>query len=149
MFCSRQTNNMINKLHERALRLVLNHHVSDFEALLRKRNDISCHYSNIQILMIELYKIKNELAPPIMDSVLNRRNITYNFRNFSQKERKRTVFDGLETLSYRAPQLWTLLPEEIKQKSTINLFKSNVKQWICKERSCRLSKVFVPNLGFI
>ena len=30
MFCSRQTNNMINKLHERALRLVRNDHVSDF-----------------------------------------------------------------------------------------------------------------------
>ena len=67
MFCSRQTNNMIIKFHERALRLVLNNHVSDFEALLCKRNDVSCHHRNIQMVMIELYKIKNELAPPIMD----------------------------------------------------------------------------------
>ena len=67
MFCSRRTNNMINKLHERALRLVLNDRVSDFGALLRKSNDISCHYRNIQMLMTELYKIKNELPPPIMD----------------------------------------------------------------------------------
>ena len=35
MFCSRETSSMINKLHERALRLVLNDHVGDFEALLR------------------------------------------------------------------------------------------------------------------
>ena len=89
MFCSRQTNNMINKLHERALRLVLNDHVSDFEALLCESNDVSCHHRNIQMLMI----IKNELAPPIMDSMLNRRNITYNFRNLQefQSGRKRTV----------------------------------------------------------
>ena len=82
------------------------------------------------MLMIELYKIKNELAPPIMDSMLNRRNITYNFRNLheSQSERKRTVFNALETLSYHAPQLWTLLPEEIKQTNTIDLLKSDVKQ---------------------
>ena len=35
---------------------------------------------------------------------LNRRNITYNFRHLQefQSERKRNVFDGLETLSYRA-----------------------------------------------
>ena len=72
---------MINKLHERAQRLVLKDHVNDFEALLRKSNDISCHHRNIQILMIELYKIKNQLAPPIMDSLLNRRSITYNLRN--------------------------------------------------------------------
>ena len=56
-------------------------HVRDFEALLHKSNDVSCHHRNIQMLMIELYKIKNELAPPIIDSMLNRRNITYNFRN--------------------------------------------------------------------
>ena len=99
MFCSRQTNNMINKLHERALRLALNDHVSDLEALLRISNDVSCHHRNIQMLMTELYKIKNELAPPVMDSVLNKRNITYNFRNLQkfQLERTRTVFNCLET----------------------------------------------------
>ena len=122
MFCSRQTNN-INKLHERALRLVPNDHVSDFEALLHKSTDISCCHRNIQMLMIELYKIKNELAPPFMDSMLNRRNITYNFRNLEefQSERKITVFNGLETLSYHAPQLWTLLPEEMKQRNNKSL----------------------------
>ena len=135
MFCSRQTNNMINKLHERALWLVLNDHVSDFEALLRKSSNIFCHYRNIQIHMIELYKIKNELAPPVMDSMLNQRNITYTFRNLQefQSERKRTVFNGLEAVSYRALQLWTLLSEEIKHINKVNLFKSDGKQWICKQ----------------
>ena len=123
MICSRQTKNMTNKLHERALRLVLDDHVSDFEALLRRSNDVSYHHRNIQMLMVEFYKIKNELAPPIMDSMFNRRNITYNFRNLQefQSEIKRTVFNGLETLSYRAPQLWTLLPEEFKQRNNQSL----------------------------
>ena len=31
-----------------------------------------------------------------------------------QSERKRTVFYGLETISYRVLQLWTILPEEFK-----------------------------------
>ena len=123
MICSRQTKNMTNKLHERALRFVLDDHVSDFEALLRRSNDVSYHHRNIQMLMVEFYKIKNELAPPIMDSMFNRRNITYNFRNLLefQSEIKRTVFNGLETLSYRAPQLWTLLPEEFKQRNNKSL----------------------------
>ena len=47
MFCSRQTNNKIKKLHERALRLILKDHVSEFEALLHKSNYISCHHRNI------------------------------------------------------------------------------------------------------
>ena len=124
---------MINKLHERALRLVLNDHVKDFEALLQKSDDISCHHRNIQMLMTEIYKLLNKLAPPIMDLMLNTRNITYNFRNLQEflSGRKETVFNGLETLSYRAPQLWTLSPEEIGQRNTINLFNSQI--WICKD----------------
>ena len=121
----------LNKLHEKALRLVLYDHVSDFDALLRKNNNISCHHRNIQMLMNELYKIKNELAPPIMDTMLNRRNITFNFRNlqsFGQKEKELFL---METLSYRIPQLWIFLLEEIKQRNPINLFKSDVKQWTC------------------
>ena len=49
--CSGQTNNMINKLHERVPRIVLNNHVSDFEALLHKSSDICSHHRNIQMLI--------------------------------------------------------------------------------------------------
>ena len=38
MFYSRTTNNKINKLHERALRLVYDDYVSAFEELLEKDN---------------------------------------------------------------------------------------------------------------
>ena len=85
-YCSRQTNNMINKLHERALRLVLNDHVSDFETLLRKSNDVSSHHRNIQTLVIELYKIKNELAPPIMGEPSL--TISEICKSFNQRERE-------------------------------------------------------------
>ena len=56
-------------------------HFSDFETMLLNMNDITIHHRNIQTLMIELFKIKYDLAPPIMDSILNRRTICYNFRN--------------------------------------------------------------------
>ena len=98
MFCSRKTNNRISKRHEGALRIVLNDYFSHFETMLLNMNDITIHHRNIQILMIELFKIKYDLAPPIMDSLLNMRAICYNFRNLQeiQSERKGTVFYGLE-----------------------------------------------------
>ena len=74
IFCSRQTNQIINELHERALRILLYDHISNFETLLQKNNEIVSHHRNIQTLMIELYNIKNELAPPIMNSRVNKRN---------------------------------------------------------------------------
>ena len=81
MFCSRASNNMINKIHERALRLILNGHTSNFDTLLQNNNDTGNHHRNIQTLMIEIYKIKNNLNPPIMGFMFERKNNTYNFRN--------------------------------------------------------------------
>ena len=72
MFCSRTSNNVINKNHERALRLILNDHTNDFDTLLQDNNDTCNHHRNIQTLVIEIYKMKNNLNPPIMDFILER-----------------------------------------------------------------------------
>ena len=98
---------MINKVHEQALKVILGDNSSDFESLLQNNKDICSHHKNIQSLMIEMFKIKNELARPIMDSMSERRNESYNLRNFQEflTERKRTVHYGLETLCYWSPQL--------------------------------------------
>ena len=64
MFCSRTSNNMINKIHKRALRLILNDHTSGFDTPLQNNNDTCDHRRNIQTLMAEIYKIKNNLNPP-------------------------------------------------------------------------------------
>ena len=151
MFCSRTSNNMINKLHERSLRIILNDYSSNFNILLENNNDISNHHRNIQALLIEVFKMKNELAPPIMESILNKRFNTYNLRNFQEfaTERKRTVWYGLETFSYRYPQLWSLLPESLKEIISLSQSKRNIKHLICCNWPCRLCKVYVQNLVFL
>ena len=58
---------MTNNIHEWALRLVLNDHITDFDTLLQSNNDTCNHHRNIQTLMVEIYKIKINLNPPIMD----------------------------------------------------------------------------------
>ena len=68
--------------------------------------------------MIEMFKIKNELAPLIMDSMFETRNESYNLHNFHY---------GLETLSYRSPQLLSLLPENIKEVKSLKIFKKKLK----------------------
>ena len=94
---------MTNKVHQRALRVLLNDHESDFETLLDISNDVRNHHRNIQTLLIEIFKIKKGFAPPIMESIFKERNNTYNVRNFQEfeAERKRTVYFGLEVISYR------------------------------------------------
>ena len=146
MFCSRTSNNMINNLLERPLRIILNDYSDDFSILLKNNSNICNHHRNIQALLIEVFKMKNGLAPPIMESILNKRFNTYKLRNFQEfaTERKTTVWYGLETLSYRYPQL-----ESLKEKNSLSQFKRNIKQWICLDCPCRLCKVYIQNLGFL
>ena len=100
MFGSRTSNNLINKVYEG---IFLGDDLSNFESLLQNNKGICSHHKNIRSLMIEMFKIKNELALPIMDSLFEMRNESYNLCNFQEFlfERKRTVHYGLETLSYR------------------------------------------------
>ena len=142
---------MINKLHERSLRIIMNDCSNDFNILLENNNGICNHHRNIQALLIEVFKMKNELAPPIMNSTLNKRFNTCNLRKFQEfeTERKRIVWYGLETISYLYPQLWSLLPESFKETNSLSQFKRNIKHWICRDCPCRLCKVYIQNLGFL
>ena len=142
---------MINKIHERTLRLILNDHTSNTDTLLQNNNDTCNHHRNIQTLMVEIYKIKNNLNPPVMDFIFERRNNTYNLRNFQEfaMKRKRTVKMGLETLKYRSPQLWSILPENLKQINSPVQLKESIRKWDCIDCPCRLCKLYLPNIGFL
>ena len=62
MFHSRKLNNKINILQERALRLVYNDFNSSFQQLLDNDNSFTIHHENIQSLIIEMYKVVNDLS---------------------------------------------------------------------------------------
>ena len=69
MFHSRGLNNKINFLHERALRMTYGDRSSSFEDLLKKDNSVSIHHRNIQALVTEMFKVKNNIAPEIMKEI--------------------------------------------------------------------------------
>ena len=84
---------------------------------LLQNNDNTCnHNRNIQAPMVDIYKIKNNVNPPIVDFMFERRNNTHNLRNcqeFSTK-RKKTIKMSLESLNYRPQQLWPTLSENLR-----------------------------------
>ena len=67
MFRNRKLNTI--KLHERALRIVYPDYPSSFTELLTKENSTSIHNRNIQLLVTELFKVKNGLLPSFMKEI--------------------------------------------------------------------------------
>ena len=56
MFQSRKLNARINRLHERALRVVYRDFDSSFDKLLRRGSSITLHQRNLQRLMTEILR---------------------------------------------------------------------------------------------
>ena len=61
----------------------------------------------------------------------------------------RTTYFGTETLRYRGPKTWELVPDDIKSSSDLINFKRKIKVWKPDGCSCRLCKVFIPYLGYL
>ena len=69
MFLSRQISHKINKIHERALRIVYNDHFLSIEELVSKDKSATVHQRNLETLATEMYKILNGLSPDIMQDI--------------------------------------------------------------------------------
>ena len=120
MFHNRTLNNKINHLHERARRLVYKDHNSAFSELLSKDNTLNIHQRNLQKLAIEMYKIKNNLSPSIVSDLFTKHTATYVLRQNRTWETSnvRTVIYGTETVYFRGPKTWEIVPDTIKKSTT-------------------------------
>ena len=150
MYCHRKSNNLINRIHERALRIAYNGYISDFETLLKKDDSVTIHQRNIQALTIEIYKTLNDLTPIFMKEIFSIKQHKYcSRRQHLQYQNPRTVTYGLETFGYQASQIWNSIPREIQESNDVANLKNYIKNncsTICK---CNICKLYIPNLGYI
>jgi len=151
MFHSRTLNNKINRLHERALRIVYKDYNSTFKELLQLDNSFTIHEMNLQKLATEMYKIKNQLSPTLVQGLFTDYDNSYGLRNQRcwATNKVNTVNNGTETFLYRGPKIWEVIPAYIKDSPSLDEFKAKIKQWKPRGCTCRLCNTFVPNLGFL
>ena len=121
MFHSRTLNNKINAIHERALRIAFKDNTSNFEELLSKDNSVSIHHRNLQVLAIEMFKIKNKMAPELLNEIFQEKTASYNLRRNSNFfiRKVHSVYHGTESLSFLGPKIWELVPEGLKQSESL------------------------------
>ena len=151
MFCDRTLNQRINHVHERALRIAQKDYKHDFGFLLEQTNSVPIHIRNLQLLMTEIFKTKFDLNPTFMKEIFMQRNIDYNLRhgNDAQLPKVRTTSFGIETIAFLGNRLWQVLPHEIKDSSTLPIFKKQIRCWKGDKCNCRLCKVYIPQVGFL
>ena len=78
MFHKRGTNNKINRIHERALRIVYHGDVSTFDRLLVKDKPFCIHHQNIQRLLTVIFKAIHDNYGNSLKELFVRRERTIN-----------------------------------------------------------------------
>ena len=143
--CYNRTYDKINRLHERCLHLIYNDKCSSFEEILVKDKSVSIHHKNIHALTIEMFKVYTKTSPKIMQEFFQIKDKGYYFlRNqidFAIPTVKSVNF-VLESIKFLEPKIWESLPNNLKNKESVESFKIAINEWKPESCPCRLCKTY-------
>ena len=151
MFHSRRTNNKINRLHERALRIVYDDDVSTFDQLLAMDKSFCIHHQNIQRLLIEIYKALHDTSGNSLKEFFVKRESTISLRSKPELviPSVNSILKGKISLRYFASVIWNSLPIEIREDHLISSFVTKIKQWKPIACPCTVCKSYIGRVGYI
>ena len=132
--------------------MIYNDKIPPFEDLLEKDNSVSIHHKNVQALVTDMLKVYNKTSPEIMQEMFTiKEQGEYNLRNQADFVvlHVESVNFGFESIRYIGPKIWESLPQDLKNKETIDSFKTAIKKWKPDSCTCRLCKTYLQNIGYL
>ena len=142
-FCGKSNTDKIEKIQERALRFVYDDYCSSYDQLLSKANLPSLYIRRIRSMALETFKIINNMAPPVLNDLVFKRDSCYHFRytNLLEIPQVKSSKYGSSSFRHAAPVLWNSFPESFRKASNFNQFKSLIVHWNGKECKCSACNV--------
>ena len=91
-----------------------------------------------------------KLAPEIMNKIFDFIECWYPLRNELRfkSQNIRTARYGTETAAFVGSRIWTNMTNELKESTSLNELKSKIKTWKPENRPCKLSKIYLQNIGY-
>ena len=107
---------------------------------------------NLQILATEIFKVYSNISPSILSEIFLWCYINHNLGSNSEVAvpNIRSAFHGSNpNVSYLGPKIWDVLPLEMKELTSVDAFKKDIKDGKLKNCPCKLCKQCILNLAFI
>ena len=106
--------------------------MSTLRELINKDNSVSIHHRTLQVLATEIFKIYRSLSPEILRETFMSKASSYNLckNDIFEKRQVRSVHHGTELFSSLGPNIWGLVPVELKQSESLDSFKLKIKNWV-------------------
>ena len=116
VFHSRRTNNKINRLPERALRIVYDDEISTFDQVLDMYKSFCIHHQNIQRLLTEIYKTLHKISWNSLKELLVKRESFISFRSKPELviPSANSILKGKNSIRYFGSVIWNSSLIEIR-----------------------------------
>ena len=91
------------------------------------------------------------MSTPIMSELFVKRNLNYNLRSQTDFSfhAVNTVAYGLKSLKYFAGKVWNIVPFEIRNARSLEVFPAKIKSWIPENCPCRVCLTYIHEVGYI
>ena len=130
-FCGKVNNGKIEKINERALRIIYNNYTSTYKELLDFSHSDTVLLARLNNLTLDVFKSMKTLNPPYLNKLFEIKDIPYNTRKSIQlvQPLRQTTTYGLRTIS--CAKLWNNLPFQIDDITELDVhdFKDILKLW--------------------
>ena len=92
-----------------------------------------------------------KLYNAIMSDIFPTRVLNYNLRSqtdfFSNTVKTKNF--GFDLLRYFASKVWSILLIEIKNSSTVKMFKNRISRWEPNDSECKLCQDYLHRIGYV
>ena len=61
----------------------------------------------------------------------------------------KSVNFGFESIRYLGPKIWDSFPQSLKNKESVDSFKSAIKRWKPDRCPCQICKTYLQNIGYM
>ncbi len=122
---------------------MFNDKTSTYSSLLEKCHYTTLHIRHIKAIASEVFKSLNNLNPNFMSKMLQVKDITYDLRdsNILCQPKFNNITYGKKTFSYYGIHIWNSLPNNIKESTSLDNFKTMLKAW--EGLKCHCSMYYV------
>ena len=128
IFCGKTNSYKLEKLQERAFRVIYQDTTSSYEGLLQNAGLLPLRLYRIRCLLIEVFKCIHGNCPEYLNNLFEVKRTVYDMRSNCQLVQKRfnSMKYGFRSFQYYGSKVWNSLPLDIKCLTDFNLFKKRL-----------------------
>ena len=120
MFCRKKDYLKIEKIQDKALKIIYNSNES-YEAHLTRNNEVSIHQKHLRALATEIYKSLADINPDFMKPYFIIKEMPYNLRIGCALKlpSANSTHYVISSVLFRACLMWNRLPVSVKQSQSL------------------------------